>query len=173
MKALNTLCLAVGALGLSGCQLTNQEHISHSFDDPVSIHDYQLPIYPDGMTLISNYRQRRNQDVWYWSELENKTYQRGENLIIQIVTNQPIEAPPAQFAFSLPNKAPERKYNDIGPYQRWVNVMPNGDKCTYAQQHTRKIEKWLSVFIHYCTPENQDGLTWLDDLKPSFYLQEF
>ncbi|MGR5062996.1 hypothetical protein [Photobacterium sp. DNB22_13_2] len=173
MKALSSLCLAAVTLGLNGCQLTNEKLVSHTFDDPVTIHDYQLPIYPDGMSLEANYRQRRNQEVWYWSELENMTYQRGENLVIQIVSKQPLEAPPAQFAFALPSKPAERKYNAVGPYQRWVSVMPNGDKCTYAQQHTRRMEQWLSVFIHYCTPEDQDGLKWLDELKPSFYLQEF
>lgn len=173
MKVLNILCFAASTIGLSGCQLTSEEFVSHSFDDPVTVHDYQLPIYPDGMKLISNYRQRRNHDIWYWSELENNTYQSGENLIVQIVSKAPLEVPPAHFAFSLPSQKPERKYNAVGPYQRWVNVMPNGDRCTYAQQHTRRMEQWLSVFIHYCTPENRDGLKWLDELKPSFYLQEF
>ncbi|MBV1839825.1 hypothetical protein [Photobacterium ganghwense] len=173
MSLRSILGIVVGALSLTGCQLTQSQTVSHTFNDPVTIHDYQLPVYPEGQKLLTNYRQRRNEELWFWSELDNTTFQRGENLIVQVVSKKPLEQPPSLFAFAMPSNPGERKYNAVGPYQRWVNVMPNGDRCVYAQQHTRKMEQWLSIFIHYCAPENRHSLTWLDELKPSFYLEDF
>ncbi|WP_053062557.1 hypothetical protein [Photobacterium aquae] len=172
MNVTQSFCIAVGIIGLSGCQLTTSQPVSHTFNDPVPIHDYQLPVFPQGMTSLGNYRQQRNQDIWYWTELENHTFQRGENLIVQVIANKPLSQPPAQFSFSLPANPGERKYNSIGAYQHWVSVMPNGDRCTYSQQHTKRMNKYLSIFIHHCAPEDQHNLSWLDNLKPSFFLEE-
>ncbi|GHA64473.1 hypothetical protein ACFFLZ_03825 [Photobacterium aphoticum] len=172
MKVSVLLCTLAGGATLSGCQLMQHQPVSHHFHDPVPVHDYQLPIYPQGMEVVGNYRQDRNQSIWYWSELANPTLQRGENLIVQIIANKPISVPPAQFAFALPTTPGERKYNSVGAYQRWVSIMPNGDRCTFAEQHAKRASKYLSVFIHYCTTEEKHSLTWLDELRPSFFLEE-
>ncbi|WP_036821487.1 hypothetical protein [Photobacterium sanctipauli] len=174
MNTLRYATIAIGTLGLIGCQLTQSQYTNHSFNDPVNVHDYQLPVYPDGIEVIANYRQNRNQETWYWSELENKTFQRGENMIVQVIGKAPLKQPPPLFAFTVPVEKGEHQYNAVGPYQRWVKVMPNGDACLYAQQHTRKDKHWLSVFVHYCTPDNKPStMAWLNQLKPSFYLEDF
>ncbi|ELR66729.1 hypothetical protein C942_04427 [Photobacterium marinum] len=157
--------------GITGCQST--QHTVHTFNDPAAIHGYQLPVFPDGVEIKASYKQQRNQQVWFWSELENNTYHSGENVIVQIVSNTPVETPPSLFSFSLPQTQGEKTHNAIGPYTRWVSPEANGESCVYARQYTRKEDKWLSVFAQYCTPETKpEHYAWLDALKPSFYLEE-
>ncbi len=173
MQKLLSASVAIGITGyLTGCQMTHNQVTSLPFNDPASVHDYQLPVFPDGIKLLTNYKQTRNQQTWFWSELENHTYQQGENLIVQVVSSKPLKQPPKLFAFSLPQVQGKRRYNAIGAYQRWVITAPNGESCVYAQQYTRKESNWLSIFVHYCTlatkPKN---VAWLDNLKPSFYLE--
>ncbi|WP_299017942.1 hypothetical protein [uncultured Photobacterium sp.] len=172
MKKILLASIAIGLAGnITGCQSTNL-HTMHTFNDPVVVHGYQLPVFPDGIEIKTSYRQQRNLQTWFWSVLENQTYQSGENYIVQIVSNQPLAQPPAHFAFSLPQYQGEKTYNAIGPYTRWIIPEPSGESCVYAQQYTRKDNNWLSLFVHFCTPEAKtENIAWLDEIKPSFYLE--
>lgn len=167
---------------LTACQNTLQENNTLAdpviMTDPVVVHSYQLPIFPDGANVITSYQQTQSQteDMWFWSELENSTYQKNENLIVQIISGNPIKQPPAFFAFQIPTDQAQNKYNALGPYQLWTKTFSNGDSCTYTRQYSRKDNEWLSIFIHYCTPDNSagnstDNSAWLNNLKPSFYFK--
>lgn len=172
MQVEKIITISCWLIGLTGCQTTSPRTTSYIIDDPTVIQAYQLPVYPDGVHLLASYKQHREDNtLWYWTELENKTLQSSENLMIQVIADTPLASPPSQFLLHKPTQPAERRYNSIGAYQKWGSIMPGGDLCTYTQQHKKISNRWLSIFIHYCTPETDQNPNWISQLKPSYMIE--
>ena len=164
--------LMCGIIALSGCQLIQQAQQQKIYD-PTEIDEYQLPVLLEGIETVKSFRQSRNGETWFWTQLENNTYLPGENYVVQIISRSPLKQPPNMFSFTVPSSDGQLAYNDIGPYQQWTETREGGERCIMARQSTRNDNFWLSVFTHYCTANEYQDLAWVNQLKPSLLLEGF
>ncbi|MCC4798506.1 hypothetical protein BCT30_18835 [Enterovibrio norvegicus] len=173
MSSISTVPLLMcGIVALSGCQLIQQTRHEQIYD-PTEIAAYQLPALLEGVETVKSFRQSRNDETWFWTQLENNTYLPGENYVVQIISRSPFKQPPNMFSFTVPEGDGQLVYNDIGPYQQWTETREGGERCLIARQSTRGDNFWLSVFTHYCTANEHQDLVWIHQLKPSLLLEGF
>lgn len=87
------LLSAVSTLLTTGCQNTQQVRQSRVYD-PTVIQSNELPILVVNQDGERSYRQVRETETWFWTRLKNDTYLPGENLVIQVLGDTPLEQPP-------------------------------------------------------------------------------
>lgn len=166
------LLSVVSTLLTTGCQNTQQVRQNRVYD-PTVIKSNELPILVGNQETERSYRQVRQSETWFWTRLKNDTYLPGENLVIQVLGEAPLEQPPSMFAFTIPEKLGTLSMNPLGPFQFWTDTKKSGERCLSARQNAKRSGQWISIFTRYCTSNPNQDLTWIENYKPSILLEKY
>ncbi|NLS12998.1 hypothetical protein HGP28_08870 [Vibrio sp. SM6] len=154
------LAAAFSIFILSGCQ--SSPKLSHAYQDPERISAYELPVPISDGFILQSYRQTQPEQTWFWSLLPNESSQQGENIIVQIVAEEPIQQPPSRFGFVTPDSNSQKSLNALGPLEVWRSSKAKNEICTITSQYQRRQEQWISLFTHVCSDISaQPTPTWL------------